>query len=282
MPRSLPWKTHPRNMEPLGLFHIKSAPIPSKITKCYHTQSPQAWLARQHHVLQERTRKVLNFKIQCTEFQIREQSRQEALSAVPKGRILGRELCPQSDSRSSWRGQADLSPICSAGGSSGWIAGEGVEATPFLLHPCKQLNPLRCYWPNPGWSVQGQSHLQLSAWALKPSQHRDKPNPTPAQAKQSHRQHSKRCWGWILRCHLQPQEEVPRSCSMPQALQDVWEQSSSQPAKAHMGQAPKVEISAAFFCPWLHGSEIPHEVPHVLEHRVSVLWVVSLLKPGVR
>lgn len=27
----------PRNMEPLGLFHFQSAPIPSKITKCYHT-----------------------------------------------------------------------------------------------------------------------------------------------------------------------------------------------------------------------------------------------------
>lgn len=86
----------PGNIEPLSLFPFQSIPIPSKITKCFHIQSPQAWLAR-HHVQQERTRKVLNLKnsVHIISNQRTQQTRRPCL-LFQKGRTLGTELWPDS------------------------------------------------------------------------------------------------------------------------------------------------------------------------------------------
>ena len=151
-PRSLPQKMDHEilPLEPLGLFHFQSLPRRSKITKCYHVQPLQAWLARQHNVPQERMRKrfwILKFNTHLyIKFQIGNHSRQNMLFAVIKRHALRHWAVPRQSekvSRSNCAGRREIChPFVSALWTSGWIASKGVRrahlapGTPFLSHPC--------------------------------------------------------------------------------------------------------------------------------------------------
>lgn len=159
------------SLEPLGLFHFQSLLIQSKITKCYPIQLHQAWLARQHNILQERMKKrfwILKFSTHLyIKFQMQEHTRQKYIVAVAKRHVLG-HWAPHrhSDNRStsSCTGWREIwPPFVSALWTAGWTTSKDgahpAQGTPFLLHPCAGASPSEVPLPGPGFRHRPALHL---------------------------------------------------------------------------------------------------------------------------
>lgn len=136
----------------------------------------------------------------------RAQQTQRPCLQFQKGRILGTELCPDRQTAGAAVGDRLICHLsASARGGSGWIAGEGVEATPFPLHPCKHLNPPEVFLTKASLRLECLSTEPTSqpatftlSFKIFPAQ--GQAQPSTCQAKpHCHQQHSKRCWGEFSR-----------------------------------------------------------------------------------